>query len=85
MKLIDLPVIGNYFMKKVSPKECYIFWEKYCKGFRQPCKDLTEKDVTLNSKSKIKKVMEKILTKKRNQLLIKITGWPRIRYLKEIL
>lgn len=84
MKAIDIPILGDYIMKKVKPSECYIFWEHYCKGFSHPFRDLVEEDVTYNSKSNIQKTMKKMLTQKRNRLLIKITGWPRIKFLKEI-
>lgn len=84
MHFIDIPIFGEYFIKKIRPGEPYRFWEYNCKGFSRPFRDLIETDVTNNSKSNIKKVMKMMLTKKRNRLMIKITGWPRIKFLKEI-
>ena len=84
MRFIDAPIFGDYFIKKIKPGERYKFWEYYCKGFRGPFRDLEDTDVTNNTKSRILKVMNTILTKKRNRLLFKITGWPRIKFLKEI-
>ncbi len=83
MKLIDYPLIGRGF-KKLSPGECYDFWEHHVKGFRRPCRDLLSEDVSIKIKKDVRKVFSEILTPKRNRLLIKITGWPRIGFLKEI-
>jgi hypothetical protein len=84
MKAIDYPVVGNYLKKYAKPGECYDFWEYYCTGFRAPCRDLTIDDLTINKKEKVKSAMNKMLTHKRNHLLIKITGWPRISFLQGI-
>lgn len=83
MHFINIPKVGDYFIKKIRGGEPYNIWEYYCKGFSRPFRDLTENDVTNNSKLNINKVMKKMLTKKRNRLIIKITGWPRIKYLQE--
>lgn len=84
MKTIDIPIVGDYFIKKFSPSEAYRFWESQSKGFRRPFRDLKKNDLTNRSKSNIRNVMERMVTKKRNRLIIKITGWPRIGFLKEI-
>lgn len=84
MKAIDIPILGDYFIKKATPGEAYVLWEQHCKGFSKPFRDLTKNDLTYISKSNIQKIMEKMLTKRRNRLLIKITGWSRIEFLKEI-
>lgn len=80
----------NYFplISKIIPwnytGECYSFWEFYCRGFRTPFRDLKSDDVTNKSKKNIVSVLSKMLNKKRNRMLIKITGWPRIGYLQHI-
>jgi hypothetical protein len=53
-------------------------------GFRRPCRDLLPQDVTLKKKEAIQNVVAQMLTRKRNRLVVKITGWPRIGFLKEI-
>lgn len=83
MNVIDWPIIP-IVMKRNYPEECYSFWEYYCKGFRTPCRDLTSNDVTIKAKTEIRKVLAGLLTPRRNRLLLKITGWPRIGYLNEI-
>jgi hypothetical protein len=84
MRAIDCPAVGRLIKRRVSPGECYSFWQYYCKGFSRPCRDLLSSDVTERSKKQIRHVMSKMLTQKRSRLLIKITGWPRIGFLSEI-
>ena len=81
---IDLPFLGKMLHKKYESEECYQFWERYCKGFRTPCRDLVLADLSDRSKNGIKKVIPQVLTRERNRLLLKITGWPRIGYLNGI-
>jgi len=84
MRVIDYPVIGSYLRRKIPPGECYRFWDFYYKGFSIPCRDLFAEDVTNKTKQAIRNAMSSILTSKRNRLLVKITGWPRIGFLHEI-
>lgn len=84
MTLIDYPLVKAFLLKRTHPSECYDFWEHLCKGFRHPCRDLVSEDVTFKNKSRIYRAMSEMLTPKRNRLLIKITGWPRIGFLLEI-
>jgi len=84
MRAINIPILGDFLIKKATPGEAYELWEPLSRGFSKPFRDLTKDDLTSSSKANIQKVMEQMLTKKRNRLLIKITGWPRIRFLKEI-
>jgi len=83
MKLMDTPIV-NKISKGNYPEECYSFWEYYCKGFRTPFRDLLPEDVTHKAKKGIRSALSQIMTPKRDRLLIKITGWPRIGYLHEI-
>ncbi|MCG8403273.1 MAG: sulfotransferase [Firmicutes bacterium] len=84
MRAIDYPIVGRYLKRIITPGESYGFWEHHCKGFRQPCRDLLPQDVTNKTKDKIPGVLSEMLTGKRNRLLFKITGWPRIGFLQEI-
>ncbi len=84
MKALEIPLVRDSIMKRKDPDECYIFWENLSKGFSEPFRDITREDVTFSSKSKIKKAMEVMLTEKRNRLLIKLTGWSRIGFLREV-
>jgi hypothetical protein len=84
MRAIDWPVIGRYFTSRFQPWECYPFWEEHCRGFSEPCRDLTADDVTPRTHAAMRGVMERLVTAKRSRLLIKITGWPRLGFLREI-
>jgi omega-hydroxy-beta-dihydromenaquinone-9 sulfotransferase len=81
---LDYPVLGKVLEERIKPGECYPFWEHQCKGFSKPYRDLVASDVTRRSKERIRKTVSEITTEKRDRLLIKITGWPRIGFLSEI-
>jgi hypothetical protein len=84
MKGLDYPLLGELLKRRIKPGENYPFWEHHCKGFSAPYRDLLAADVTDGAKSRLPRTMAKILTEKRNRLLLKITGWPRIGFLSEI-
>jgi len=82
--LVKLPILGYLLKKRYPPTETYTFWNHYYKGFATPIRDLTSDDVTLKVKADIRSAFEKILGGGKKRLVIKITGWPRIGFLKEI-
>ncbi len=84
LKISDLPIIGKLLKQKIIPSETYNYWETYAKGFSKPFRDLYKDDLSLKTKQQIPEVFKGNLTKKRNRLLIKITGWNRVAYLKAI-
>ena len=84
MNGINCPLLKRFLKNNFQPGEGYGFWEYYCPGFRRPCRDLVAQDVTIRKRKAIHAAMSKILTRRRNRLLIKITGWPRIGFLQEI-
>lgn len=84
MEAIDWPVVGRRVRRRFKPAESYSFWEHYCRGFRRPCRDLHASDVTVLAKKNVKAALSQITTSKRDRLLVKITGWPRVGYLQEI-
>jgi len=81
---IEIPLLGNYIKRKYGPEECYNFWEHNCRGFRTPCRDLVAEDLMEKSRIQITSSLSKIITNKRQRLMLKITGWPRLGYLKAI-
>jgi len=83
MQGIDIPVLGKMLRRRVSPGECYNFWETHIRGFRRPCRDLTADDV-MKYHHRLPGILEKTTTAKRDGLLLKITGWPRVAFLKEL-
>jgi hypothetical protein len=84
MRLLDLPLPAGLLRKRIYPGEFYPFWEHFCPGFSEPCRDLVKEDVTIAVKEKATVILGGMLTAKRDRLLIKITGWPRMGFLKEI-
>jgi len=83
MHLVDWPVLGSFLTKTIHPREYYEFWDFWCRGFSTPCRDLFTDDVSPVNR-KVCDALSEILTSKRNRLLIKLTGWPRTGFLKEI-
>lgn len=84
MIAIDLPVVGKYIDRRITTAENYRLWNSLYPGFGTPCRDLVASDVTNPVKARMKSNVVKLLTPKRNRLLAKITGWPRVGFLKEI-
>jgi hypothetical protein len=84
MKGLDVPIIENILTKKFLVGEGYNFWDFYANGFSTPFRDLTEDDLSIRFKNNLNTGMSKLLTKSRNRLLLKITGWPRITFLKSV-
>ncbi len=84
MKGLDYPVVGEILQRRIRPGESYSFWEHHCKGFSAPYRDLVAADVTDKAKKHVPHAMARFLTEKRDRLLLKITGWPRIGFLSEI-
>jgi hypothetical protein len=78
------PVLHRLFGGKVQPGEAYRFWDQHTYGFSTPCRDLFKEDVTPRMKKQARSAMESLLTPARNRLLLKIAGWSRIGFLKEI-
>lgn len=83
MHALDVPTVGAAVKSVVRPQENYRFWDYWCKGFSVPCRDLLADDVNVVNR-KVSSALEQMLTAKRNRLLVKITGWPRIGFLKAI-
>ena len=84
MRAIDFPQVGGFIRRRFISGEGYDFWEYHSRGFSEPCRDLLASDVTSKLKRELPEALSQILTAKRNRLLIKITGWPRIGFLNEI-
>ncbi|QYJ15082.1 hypothetical protein Rxycam_00894 [Rubrobacter xylanophilus DSM 9941] len=84
MRALDYPVVGAVLGRRIRPGECYPFWERLSRGFSAPCRDLTAEDVTEGARRRIRSAAARVLTRRRNRFLAKITGWPRIGFLSEI-
>lgn len=81
---MDHPLLRRLLGEKVRPGESYRFWDRYAYGFSEPCRDLVRSDVSARVKQQVRAAFEPMLTPRKNRLLLKITGWPRLGYLNEI-
>ncbi|MDH4207868.1 MAG: sulfotransferase [Anaerolineae bacterium] len=84
LRALDLAFASPYLRKLIYPVEAYRFWDRCFPGFSEPCRDLLKGDVTPRTREVVRDAMAQVLTSKRRRLLVKITGWPRIGFLKEI-
>ena len=78
------PLLRPLLQKRIQPDECYRFWDRHAYGFSEPFRDLLRGDVTSRVKKQVRRAFEPMLTGRRNRMLVKITGWPRIGFLNEI-
>lgn len=81
---LDFPLVDQYVLRAFDPSEAYEFWDHYFRGFSKPYRDLTAADVTERARSLLPEAFSAILTSKRERLLAKITGWPRIGFLQGV-
>ncbi len=79
------PMLRGLLGRWIRANEQYRFWDHYTHGaFSEPCRDLMRGDVTARMKKQLLTAFASMLTARRDRLLIKITGWPRIGFLDEI-
>ena len=84
LSYVDVPILKKIIRHRFQPSECYKLWDQVSRGFSTPFRDLVADDVTNYERKKIINTLNKIPTQKRNRLMVKITGWSRIGFLKEI-
>lgn len=84
LRALDYPLAELPLRRLAPPSEAYLFWERYSRGFRWPCRDLTSRDVTLKTRSDLLFAMSSVLSDRRDRLVLKITGWPRVGFLKAV-
>ena len=84
MRLRACTLADRVLGKKYGPSEAYPFWEHNCPGFTNPYRDLSADDVTPTAALAIRRAVAATVNHHRFQFIAKITGWPRIRYLREI-
>jgi sulfotransferase family protein len=77
-------IVGGLVRTWIRPGEHYRFWDTHAYGFSELCRDFLRSDVTTRMRQRVRAAFEPMLTPSRNRLLIKITGWPRIGFLREI-
>lgn len=85
MRALHLPFVNGLIRKRVYPVEGYVFWDKYSPGFSEPWRDLVEGDLTPSTKVRLQKILPQLVIGRRDRLLLKVTGWPRIGFLKAVM
>jgi omega-hydroxy-beta-dihydromenaquinone-9 sulfotransferase len=78
------PLVRKIFKARIKPGENYGFWYAHAYGFAEPGRDLVASDVTPRVKKQVRAVTQAMLTRQRDRLLVKLTGWSRIGFLNEI-
>ncbi len=84
LRVAHWPALGKFLTGYLRPGERYRFWDHYCRGFPRPCRDLLASDVTPVHRRNIPPALAQLATSSRRRVLIKITGWPRIGFLREL-
>ena len=84
LRSLDLPWFGSSLRLLSGPGEEYEFWEALAPGFSEPAADLTSSDVTDEARQRLRWAFERIATRRRTRVLAKITGWPRVDYLRDV-
>jgi hypothetical protein len=84
MRLRSYPWIDRLLGGRFGPSEAYPFWERNCPGFSNPYRDLQAEDVTPAAAANIRQAIARTVTPNRPHFVAKITGWPRVRYLRQI-
>ena len=84
LQLRGLPLADRVLDRYFGPSEAYPFWDRNCPGFSNPYRDLLADDVTPAAAERIRKVLARMVSPLRSYFVAKITGWPRVRYLREI-
>jgi hypothetical protein len=84
LEAMRLPLVGGTLRRWYEPHECYRFFDVAYPGFSAPMRDLGRGDVTDRAASSIRDRLAAVTTSRRDHLVVKITGWPRIGFLAEL-
>ena len=84
MRSLRVPGLGKVVRRIYPPSEVYSMWDRLCPGFSEPYRDLEARDVTIGVKHRIREAFRRASSAAGVPLLTKLTGWPRIGFLKEV-
>lgn len=84
-RAIDLPGLGTWLHDTVTPTEPYPFHDRLHAGISESCRDLRASDISLPEAKRVRAAWEANLTRSRDRLLIKFTGWPRVGLVQRVL
>lgn len=83
-RAIDVPGLGRVLRRRFEPVEGYGFWDHHYPGFSRSCRDLRADDLTPRVKKSLQRALGELITDRRHRLLLKVTGWPRVGFLREL-
>ena len=84
MRALDVPGLERITRSRYPPIEGYRFWDFHCPGFATSTRDLLASDVSERSRARLLTALSAIPTVKRARVLLKVTGWPRLGFFKEL-
>jgi hypothetical protein len=84
LQMVQVPGFKQLIRQRIRPDECYNYWDYMFPGFRRPFRNLTAEDVTPRIRKKITEGFNQSFSQKNKTPLVKITGWSRVGFLKEI-
>lgn len=84
MHALAVPGVGRSVSRMIDPGECYEYWEQIAPGFSWACRDLLAAHVQNDVRAGVRRALGRLPTKRRYQLVAKVTGWPRVGFLHEI-
>ena len=84
MSAINYPSLTGWATRYADPAEAYRWWDHRYPGFSRPCRDLGAEDLTLQAKDRLHRGFSEVITSRRPRLLVKVTGWPRIGFLRAL-
>ncbi len=87
MWAVDAPLVGGPVKRLVEGGgEHYDFWDRLYPGFRDTFRDLTAEDATPRVVRDIRRELSaRVGASEDRRFLLKLTGWPRVGFLKRIL
>ena len=77
-------IFGRLARRMIRISEAYPFWNSICPEFVEPKEDMTEELAKALDIERIRGAMEKLAIRSESRLLFKITGWPRMGFLREV-
>lgn len=83
-RLADLGPLRGLAYRIGRPHEAWRFWRHHASGFVMPFRDLGADDLTAFERDRLRAAFARMTTRRRQRLLVKITGWPRIGYLNAL-
>lgn len=83
LRAVGVPAVGNLLRRQWPPSEAYAFWDMRWPGFSVPFRDLEYEDASEAGIERLRRAFAEAIPPERRPL-IKITGWPRVGFLRAV-